>query len=379
MKNQEPLKPIKPNLQLVQKAEDFKSQAYLLHPVVDPLMMGGLSLVFFVAMHFFVDPSASTYKLSWVMFVMSMVVNFPHFMASYVLMYRDYRKEILSNWKFTWAGLIAPVALGTSMAAFTYYSVSTGSHKTLGYLPSLMYLLVGHHYVKQIYGCVMVSSAKAKFYFSPLESKALWVTMYSVWMMSFLSFNSYTVNTHNFYGISYSTLGLGKIWLTLVNLATAVSVVAFLATMVKRYVTDGRIMPLSAWTAIVSIFVWYIPSFYHQHYFYMIPFFHSLQYLLFSSVFAKNKALDLSRVHEDGPRQRASFLKNLGTFFGLTIVTGLLAWHYIPSHLDSLGLVSNVLGPTFFMFSFQIFLNIHHYIMDNVLWRKENLQIKKYL
>lgn len=240
---------------------------YLLHPVIDVLMMGGLAIIFFIAIHLFVDPAASTYKIGWLMFYLSFAVNFPHFMASYVLMYKDYRSELLTNWKFTWAGIIAPILLASALVGLSFYAISQNNIAYLGYLPSLMFFLVGHHYVKQIYGCVIVSSAKKKFYFSKAESLSLWSSMYSVWMMSFISSNAYAVNTHTFYGIEYKTLGLDVAWLTFIYALTFLTALVFLGMMVKRYVKDGKLMPLSAWTAVVAIYFWYIPTFYNAHYF----------------------------------------------------------------------------------------------------------------
>lgn len=110
----------------------------------------------------------------------------------------------------------------------------------------------------------------------------------------------------------------------------------------------------------------------------MIPFFHSLQYLLFSTTFSKNKANDYSSTFKDESRARAEFLKKLGGFLVTTVVTGYLFWEFIPNQLNSNVKVSTILGPTIFMFYFQIFLNVHHYLIDNVIWRKDNKQLKKY-
>lgn len=359
--------------------KDVPSKDFLIHPLVDVLMMGGLSIIFFVGVHFFVEPSSRIDKIGWLMFYLSFAVNYPHFMASYVLIYKDYRSELFTNWKFTWAGIIAPALLVSAMVGLSLYAVSQNDISYLGYLPSLMFFLVGHHYVKQVYGCVIVSSAKKKFYFRKAECLSLWASMYSVWMMSFISSNIYIINTHKFYGIEYKTLGLDARWLTVVYAVTFLTASIFLGLMVKRYIKDGKILPLSAWTALVAIYLWYIPAFYNAHYYYMIPFFHSLQYLLFSISFYKNKACDHSSGFEDPSVARADFLKKLGGFVALIVVLGFLFWQFIPNQLNSRIKVSPLLGPTIFIFCFQIFLNLHHYLIDNVIWRKDNEQMKKYI
>ena len=34
---------------------------------------------------------------------------------------------------------------------------------------------------------------------------------------------------------------------------------------------------------------------------------------------------------------------------------------------------------TLFLFMFWIFINVHHYFLDNVMWRRENPETGKYL
>ena len=108
-----------PELQLV---AGTKHEGYILHPVLDVLMVGGLGIIFFLGMHFFVPISSDTNKLGWLMFYASFVINYPHFMASYIHMYKDYRKEIFTNWKFTWAGVVAPILLISALLGLSYYA-----------------------------------------------------------------------------------------------------------------------------------------------------------------------------------------------------------------------------------------------------------------
>ena len=39
----------------------------------------------------------------------------------------------------------------------------------------------------------------------------------------------------------------------------------------------------------------------------------------------------------------------------------------------------SVFGPTFFAFLFYISINVHHYFLDNVMWRRGNPDIRKHL
>ena len=63
----------------------------LLTPAADLLLIGGLSLAAFAAYYLLIDKGAGTDQLSWTAFYLALLVNNPHFTASYVLRYWDRR------------------------------------------------------------------------------------------------------------------------------------------------------------------------------------------------------------------------------------------------------------------------------------------------
>jgi hypothetical protein len=59
---------------------------------------------------------------------------------------------------------------------------------------------------------------------------------------------------------------------------------------------------------------------------------------------------------------------------------GALSFEFVPKAIDSTGLWHTAsLGNSPILVSFLIFINTHHYFIDNVIWRSNNEQIKKYL
>ncbi len=359
--------------------EKTQENTSLLGPLLDPLMMGGLACIFFIGHQIFVSPTESSTKLSWIMYYASFVINFPHFMASYQLLYSDYKNEILKKKTYIWAAIVCPILLITILFILIQKSIASNDPSILGWAATFMFFSVGHHYVKQTYGCIMVMSAAKKCFYDNLEARVLWLNMYSVWMMSFLSINRYASTSNKFYGIPYRTFAIDNIFSTINYYIVAITGIIFLALQVKKYIEKGSVMPFSASMALIAIYVWYIPANHHPHYFLMIPFFHSLQYLLFSTTLAKNKAKDISSQLKDEKEQRKEFLKRITFFLGMTLLTGFLAWDFIPKTMDKYIETHPLLGVTLFMFCFQIFLNVHHYFIDNVIWRRDNEQMKKYL
>ena len=59
---------------------------------------------------------------------------------------------------------------------------------------------------------------------------------------------------------------------------------------VRKYIKSGVRPATSSLVGFASIYFWYLPSLGHPLFFYMIPFFHSLQYMLFIVAMKKNDA-----------------------------------------------------------------------------------------
>ena len=90
---------------LVAKADSLANprmvtNATLLGPRADILMIGGASIVVCLLYWMFVDSAASLTNIGLLAFYASSLVNFPHFAASYQLLYGDYRKLIFRKMVF---------------------------------------------------------------------------------------------------------------------------------------------------------------------------------------------------------------------------------------------------------------------------------------
>jgi hypothetical protein len=82
----------------------------------------------------------------------------------------------------------------------------------------------------------------------------------------------------------------------------------------------------------------------------------------------------------NSPEGRKQKLIKLFGYLGLAAITGATLMYFLPRYLDSLYLHDvETFGATIFYFSFIVFINIHHYFIDNVIWRGKNDDIKKYL
>jgi hypothetical protein len=73
-------------------------------------------------------------------------------------------------------------------------------------------------------------------------------------------------------------------------------------------------------------------------------------------------------------------LSSFALFIGLGILLGFLGFYGVPRSIDALlPYDKHLFGPGLFLFSFYIFINIHHYFLDNVMWRRGNPDVQQYI
>ena len=67
-------------------------------------------------------------------------------------------------------------------------------------------------------------------------------------------------------------------------------------------------------------------------------------------------------------------------FVGLGILLGYVGFWGAPELFQATVPYDRAMfGGTAFMFVFWIFINVHHYFLDNVMWRSQNPDMRRYL
>jgi hypothetical protein len=71
---------------------------------------------------------------------------------------------------------------------------------------------------------------------------------------------------------------------------------------------------------------------------------------------------------------------HLVLFLVLGILLGWLGFWGLPAWLNgAVAYDRGIFGATASFFVFWIFINIHHYFLDNVMWRRENPETRRFL
>lgn len=346
----------------------------LVHPVLDFLGAGALSILVMVGIHVWLPlqgetQALATNQVSHLFYWLGFVVNWPHFLITYQILYWNNRDQLLKRPRFIWAGVVAPFLMlgGLTLAALMQ------SQYWMGLLVQTMFLLVGWHFVKQSYGVAVVLAAKSGWFLKPAERRVARSAMYALWALNFAGTQVGTQG-YNYNGIFYGSLELPQWTLAAGYAGVAVTGVALVAMVARKARVEGRTPPLNAMVSILAIYVWFIPAASHPTFFYMIPFFHALQYMLFAVT------LNVRRGEARYPEGGLSRWIPIGVYLGLTVVLGAFFSTLLPNWLDgALHYDGAVYGPTFWLFAFTWFINLHHYLIDNRIWLSDSPGVKQYL
>ena len=142
-------------------------------------------------------------------------------------------------------------------------------------------------------------------------------------------------------------------------------------------------MPWNGIAAYVSSsYVWLVLSQFHILLLLAVPVFHSIQYLAVVWRYKLNQEQDGG----DEPEQLLGFFNltraqvALARFVWIATVAGAVFFWVIPLGLDmAINYQEELFGTSMFVFMFVVFINVHHYFLDNVMWRRENPDIKAHL
>jgi hypothetical protein len=305
------------------------------------------------------------------------VINDPHFSVTYLLFYQDVRRRAFSSdlalgqrVRYWVSGFVVPVAL----LAWATAALSLHSAAALGWMIQLMFLLVGWHYSKQGFGVLAVLCARRGVRLSARERQLLLAHCFAAWAFAWAN-PSVAAGEFEEKGVVYWGVARPR-WLELgAGAALAASSVAIAALLIGRWRRERRLLPLGPLAAFaVTIWSWTIYTRLDPVVQYLIPLLHSLQYFYFVWLLRANQA----RSEEGPPSFGRPVSVRLGMLALSALALGWLLFRGAPTLLDEIFIprrgraAADALGPTPFFAAFFVIVNIHHYFMDHVIWRREN-------
>jgi len=345
------------------------------------LLVGGATLFLYPLLWLLrsaIGLDSAELAVGFLMFHAAHLINDPHFSVTYLLFYKDARSRAFGptfagrqRARYLIAGLLVPILL----AAWLVSALAAGSAHRLGLAIQLMFLLVGWHYVKQGFGVLSVLSARRGVHYSASERRAFLAHCFAGWAFAWANPASPAVEAEE-KGVIYFSWA-HPIWLERVcAVAFVLSTLVLLTLLVRKWRRERRLPPLAPLTGLlVSVWAWSVYSSADPLLLYMVPALHSVQYLYFVWLLNRNQARAAERTQFGPPTRQRLLLLGVGS-----LALGWLLFHALPEVLDGARISAHrrahetlgELGATPYFAALFVFVNVHHYFMDNVIWRREN-------
>ncbi|WP_437636588.1 hypothetical protein [Sorangium sp. So ce854] len=349
--------------------------------LIEFLLVGGATLVLFPLAWLLrnavgLDPAELA--VGFLTFHAASVINDPHFAVTYLLFYKDARRRALGGdiapvqrARYIAVGLLVPLAL----LAWAVVALATGSARTMGLMIQLMFFLVGWHYVKQGFGILTVLSARRGHRFSPTERRAILAHCFAGWAYAWAS-PADPGREVSEKGVIYTSIAHPPGLELAAGIAFGVSALAVLWALARRWRAERRLPPLEPLAGFfITVWLWTVYSSLDRLMVYLIPALHSVQYLYFVWLLKRNEA----REAEGPPTFGKPVALRLAVLAASAVGLGWVLLRGAPALLDgalvlsaSAGESTAGLGETPYLAAIYVFVNVHHYFMDSVIWRRDN-------
>jgi hypothetical protein len=335
----------------------------------DPLLLGGFSLAVPLGVAVLYQGGVLRHGMARLEHWLAVLIVLPHFLSSYRLFYWDWRGRLKEPTQL-FAGVAVPLILAAVLSAIY---LTPGAPVPLWLVVQGMFLLSGWHYLKQSFGCAIVSCALSGSPLSNDEKLALRANLLAMGALAYLSPNC-GPRGFTFVGLPYQSLNLPYFLVPLGYAALAAAAARLVLLLRKR----EKPLPGSAWASVAGFYAWTAPILINPDLFYtfrFVPFaaaLHSLQYMTFVLPLRWRM---LERAEGGEVSARSTTIFALG--WAVTAVfLGPFLFYTVPGWFDArLPYDHARLGPLYFIGAVHLFVNIHHYFIDSVMWRRDNADL----
>lgn len=342
---------------------------FIISPRVDFWMTGGASIVamcgllVYIALYGAADSSDKVALLSSVL-VFQVMINWPHFMGAYSLLYRPTGNIK----KYPLAAIYVPLALLLVVAASvvmgpntTWAQVSVNQDIAyLFWLVAAFYL--AWHYTGQAWGMIATFSRLSNLQLRAGERTAIRLGLRAL-LVWHVAWGAQDLPARWLGGLHAYIPNLLAIMNVVCALAFVLGVAVWLSVYARTRVRpDARV--LASWLA---VYLWYLVLYFLPQAYPLVQLSHALQYLTFPLRVELNRAMPTAST----PEKLKSLLWS-ARYYVLLVVTGLVVF-YLPEH------ISNTSQQYTFALMIASAVSIHHYFVDGCIWKMGNPDTRRAL
>jgi hypothetical protein len=231
-------------------------------------------------------------------------------------------------------------------------------------------IMAGHHYCMQAFGVALALGEDREYKLSPARKKILKLNLYALWAMNL--FSGYTffsiLNNNNFVYLPPQF----PAWLQLASTAVfCLSILlVFVGVVLPLRHELKKFPPFLGSVTILAIWVWLQP--FCQPYGYqawVVPLAHGAQYLWFAC-----RAEGNTFAQQEQAQREFDVIRHLVVLTVVTTILGYVCLYYLPLLLANTDILKGV-TTNFFLLAL-LFISMHHYIIDMVVWKPDSLARK---
>ena len=242
-----------------------------------------------------------------------------------------------------------------------------------------MFLLVGWHYVKQGFGVMTVLAARRGVRFRPRERLAILAHCFAGWAYAWASPADPGTRGRGEGRRLHDARAPARARARHARRVPRDAPSRSSSVLVRKWRREGRLPLLTPLTALLcSVWAWSIYSSVDPLVRYVIPALHSVQYLYFVWLLEGNEAREREGPpwFETSARVRARDPRGVGARARLAPLPRRARRRSTTLLVPRRVALGPTLGPTPYFAALYAFVNIHHYFMDYVIWRRDNPQTR---
>ncbi len=333
----------------------------IISPAVDLLLVGGLSVLVFVPL--LLSGRSDLVVIgagaqAWV----ATLLNMPHFMASYRMVYRSREMILRHKWASIYvpAILLAYLVLAVWAAQFTPVLVTILIAVASGYL--------AWHYTGQVWG-MMASYAWLEGTGFDKTERLLVRTSLRILLVWHVTWFLYTQLR--------DPSRIRPVYLV-VSAGTAVALILGIIGLARMRRRTGRLPPARALVAWIAIFVWYAMMARDPKAIFWVQIAHAIQYLGFPIRVEANRSS--AEAGGGGARAAGRVATHMALYGAALLLVSYIVAQVVPG--TAMSIVADVFGeqpsqaaPILIL----MFINVHHYFTDGAIWHISNPEVRREL
>lgn len=356
-----------PSREPARSGQQTRVRPYLVAPRLDAWLVGGIGIVAWVLM---IEPFGSPLfaqvpQLGGAVLWGMLAITGTHFGISYHLAYGQGRSEVRRRWP----QLIAVPTVLTSATVAVLVAAANG-HEVVAaagvrLLLVAVFTLTGWHYLKQVYGVARLFASVNGLTITSTEAKVLRYGLYPLWFLNASVVWMQDGNPTQYgFAAGFGVIPTGlRIVLMLAAIASLVVVGGAFVALGVRW---GQVPPAAMWTPYLAGYLWFVWRPGHISALVVLGALHGMQYLVCAH---RAELAWAAERHETRP---AVWWVSV---FGGALSAGMMLSYWMPMWLGD-SVATYGLGTTAAALLFAFF-NLHHYAVDNAIWRSRDGHVRR--